>query len=172
MKLIATALCLFIIAGCGSKSVPGLVLDEKDKEKSQLEARQIQTRTYDTKDVKMIMKAMLNVLQDDNFIVKQVNLELGFLNATKEADLEDGWERFWAEFWKGKHASWKKNSIIDCTANVSEFGDQMKVRVNFQVKVLDNKGGCILVQQVNHPDYYQRFFSKVDKGIFIEKEHI
>jgi hypothetical protein len=172
MKLVITLLCLSIVAGCGVTSVPGMVLEKKVKQKSQLEIREMQTRTYDTKDLKMIMKAMLNVLQDDDFIIKQVNMDLGFFNATKETDVEKGGERFLEEFWWGKYGTWKKNSIVDCTANVSDFGEQMKVRVNFQVKILDNKGGCVLVRQVDNPEYYQNFFSKVDKGIFIEKEKI
>ncbi|BCB95759.1 hypothetical protein JZK55_06810 [Dissulfurispira thermophila] len=40
-------------------------------EKTQLQIREFQTRIYDTNDVKMVMKAMLNVLQDDGFIVKK-----------------------------------------------------------------------------------------------------
>jgi hypothetical protein len=163
---------LLFMSGCGTTSVPGMVLGKKVKQKSQLEIREMQTRTYQTKDVKMIMKAMLNVLQDENFIIKQVNMDLGFFNATKETDVENGGEKFWETFWWGKYATYKKNSIIECTANISEFGDGMKVRVNFQVKVMDNKGGCVLVRDIDDPAYYQNFFSKVDKGIFIEKEEI
>ena len=120
----------------------------------------------------MIMKAMLNVLQDDNFIVKQVNPEMGFFNATKEFSVEDAGEKFWNTFWSGKNATYKKNSIIECTTNISEFGNEMKVRANFQVKVLDNKGGIVLVKVIDDPIYYQNFFAKVDKGIFIEKEKL
>ena len=172
IRFTLTLLLLSTLCSCGTTSVPGMVMEKKYKQKSQLEIRQMQTRTYDTKDIRMIMKAMLNVLQDDNFIIKQVNADLGFFNATKETDVEDGGERFWEEFWWGKYGTWKKNSIIDCTANISEFGDQMRVRANFQVKIMDNKGGCVLVRQIDDPEYYLKFFSKVDKGLFIEKEKI
>ncbi len=119
------------------------------------------------------MKAMLNVLQDDNFIIEQVNVDLGFFYATKEVDVEDAGEKFWETFWRGKvDATYKKNQVIDATANITEFGDEMRVRINFRVKVLNNKGGVVLVRQVDDPEYYQKFFYKVDKGIFIEKEQI
>ncbi len=65
----------------------------------------------------------------------------------------------------------KKASVIECTANVSEYGNQVRVRVNFQVKVLDNKGGIREVKQIEEK-YYQDLFSKVDKGIFIQKEKL
>jgi hypothetical protein len=37
---------------------------------TQLQTREFQTREFDTNDVKLILKAMLNVLQDDGFVVK------------------------------------------------------------------------------------------------------
>ena len=48
----------------------------------------------------------------------------------------------------------------------------VKVRAVFQKKVLDNLGGIMGVQQVQDPEFYQTFFSKVDKGIFIEKQNL
>lgn len=141
-------------------------------EKTQLQIREFQTRMYDTNDTKMVMKAMLNVLQDDGFIVKNAVLDLGLLSAEKSVDIENKGEAFLAVFFMGVHATWKKASIIECTANVSEYGNQARIRVNFQVKVLDNKGGIREVKQIEEEKYYQDFFSKVDKGIFIQKEKL
>ena len=139
---------------------------------TQLELREMQTRQYDIDDTKSAMKSVLNVLQDDGFIVKQADLELGFLNATKEVDVEDKGDKAWQQFWSRKYGTWDKNCVIDCSANVTKFGKGMRVRVNFQRKILDNKGGCTAVTQIDDPRFYQEFFSKVDKGIFIEKEQI
>jgi hypothetical protein len=175
-KRACLCLLLLVVSGCGILEVPGMLVSglfsKKTKQKSQLEIREMQTRTYPTRDVKMIMKAMMNVLQDDNFIIKQVNMEMGFFNAAKEFDVEDSGEKMWKTFWAGKNATYKKNSTIECTTNISEFGNEMKVRANFQVKVMDNKGAYVLVGDIDDPIYYQNFFSKVDKGIFIEKEKL
>ena len=166
-------LMLLIVSGCGTTEMPGMLLDKNAQQKTQLEIRQMQTRTYPIKDRTLVMKAMLNVLQDDDFIIEQVNMDLGFFNAQKEVDVEDEGEKFWETFWWGKaYATYKKNQIIDATANISKFGDEVRVRVNFRVKVMNNKGGVELVRQIDNPEYYQKFFSKVDKGIFIEKEKI
>ena len=150
----------------------GCVTTRADPQKTQLQIREFQTRAYETKDTKMVMKSLLNVLQDEGFIVKNANVELGLLTATKEVDVADQGEIFLKSFLRGRSATWKKESIIECSANVSEFGTQTRVRVNFQVKVLNNKNEVIGVQQVENPNYYQEFFSKVDKGIFIEKEKL
>ena len=151
-----------IFAGCGKAKI----------KLTQLQLREMQTRQYDIDDTKRAMKSVLNVLQDEGFIVKQADLELGFLYATKELDVENKGDRAWEKFWRGKDATWDKNCIIDCTANVTKYGNGMRVRVNFQRKVLDNKGACTSVIQIDDPVFYQEFFSKVDKGIFIEKEQI
>jgi len=157
---------LLLVGSCASQRTPG-------PQKTQLEIRTMQTRLYDTSDMKKIMKAMLNVLQDDGFIVKQVDLDLGFFNATKEVDVENRRKSGWAKFWYGRnYAVYEKTSIIDCTANVSEYGDQMRVRANFQAKTLNNKGGVVSVHVIDDLTYYQDFFSKVDKGVFIEKEKL
>jgi len=164
-NLLAISLLLLFILGCGEAY--------KQEQKTQLEIRQMQTRTYEIESMKAIVKAILNVLQDDSFIVKQVNIDLGFLNATKEVDVESKNERFWQRFWWGKRgATYKKNTVIDCTANISEFGEEKRVRVNFQAKVIDNRGGVVSVRQIDSLEFYQEFFAKVDKGIFIEKEGI
>ena len=138
--------------------------------KTQLEIRQFQTRTYATKNTKMIMKAMLNVLQDDGFMVKQVNLELGLLSATKESDVESSWDKFLSS--NKNDSRWKKAAVMECTANVSEFGKKSQVRATFSEKILDNKGDVMGIEQIQNANFYQDFFVKVDKGIFIQKEKL
>jgi len=156
-----TAICL---TGCATTA--------PQPQKTQLQIREFQTKSYDTKDSKMVMKAMLNVLQDDGFIVKNAVLDLGLLSAEKTVDIEDKGEAFLAAFFAGANARWKKASIIECSGNVSDFGNSVKVRVNFQLKMLDNKGGIVTVEEIGDEKYYQEFFAKVDKGIFLQKEKI
>ena len=150
----------------------GCATTEVTPQKTQLQMREFQTRTYEISDSKVVMKAMLNVLQDDGFIVKNAVLELGLLSAEKAVDVESKSEAFWAKFWSGHYATYKKESLIECTGNVSEYGKQTRVRINFQLKIIDNKGGVMDVQQIEDEKYYQDFFSKVDKGIFIQKEKL
>lgn len=155
---------IFIVSGCATTGV--------NPQMTQLQIREFQTRIYETNDVKMIMKAMLNVLQDDGFIVKNAVTDLGLLSAEKTLDIENKWEAFLAVFFAGAQARWKKASVIECTANVSEYGNQSRVRVNFQLKILNNKREIVEVKQILDEKYYQDFFSKVDKGIFIQKEKL
>ena len=72
----------------------------------------------------------------------------------------------------GANARYKKNQIIESTANVSQFGKQVKVRMAFRLIAYDNRGDLITLGQINDEQFYQDFFAKVDKGIFIQKENI
>lgn len=140
--------------------------------RTQLEVRQMQTFIFDESDFKLVMKAMLNVLQDEGFNVNNVHLELGFLTSTKEVDIESYGNRFWAALFSSPEGRWRKASVIDATANVSEYGDKTKVRVNFQIKELDNFGNMITVSQIQEADFYLDFFMKVSKSIFIQREKL
>lgn len=160
---IPVLLAVCLAAACATPRTPP---------QSQLQIREFQTRSYETTDTKMVMKAVLNTLQDEGYIVKNAVPDLGLLTATKEIDVEDkATAVLLAVLSKGK-ATWPKNSIIEATANVSEFGTQTRVRLNFQVKTYDNKGAVREVKQIEDGNFYQDFFSKVDKGIFIQKEHL
>ena len=164
MKRIIIVLATLALMGC--------ITTQPAIKKSQLQIREFQTRSYDTKDLKMVMKAVMHTLQDDGYIVKQANVDLGLLTAQKEIDVENKGEAFLLTLFAGSGARYKKNSIIEASANISEFGTQTRVRINFQMKVLDNKGGVMTVQQVEDPKFYQDFFSKVDKAVFLAKEKI
>ena len=140
-------------------------------EKTQLEIRQVQTRTFDTQDQVMVMKAVLNVLQDDGFIVNNANSELGLISASKELATEkieksEMQRRFGVHI----HAHFV---LIEASATISPLNKQTRVRANFQIKFYDDDRKKLLtVSQIMEGNYYQEFFSKVDKGIFIQKEKI
>lgn len=160
---------LFIIfvalfAGCITTGAPPA--------KTQLQIREIQTRTFETSDTKLVMKALINVLQDDGYSIKNADADLGFISATKETDIENSSDIFWAKFGNKVDAHWRKTSIIEATVNVTEFGKECRVRASFQEKILDNLGGTLSVKQIEDGKFYQDFFAKVDKGLFLQKEKL
>ncbi len=143
--------------------------------KTQLEKREFQTRTYDTADKTMIMKAMLNVLQDEGFIVNNANPLLGFISGSKDFDVADKTIDVKKEFGTGKNKlNWSgvRVATIEATANVSEYGKQIRVRINFKRKLLNVYGNAQSISEIDDAVYYEDFFSKVDKAIFIQKQKI
>lgn len=142
---------------------------------TQLEKRQFQTRTYSSTDKALVMKAMLNVLQDEGFIVYNANPLLGFIYGVKDFDTSDPNIDISKEFGLSKsRLNWNgvKVATIETTANVTEYGKNMKVRVNFKRKLLNIYGNAQFIDDVNDEKYYQEFFSKVDKAIFLQKQKI
>ncbi len=163
-------------------------------QETQLEVREFQTRMFDTNDNKLIMKALVNVLQDDNYIITNAVTDLGVLMAKKEVDLNSSGTKnttsrdidnqFWLEFFeaiatqdnhKNKRTynnqpqTYKKTKLVEVSINVTEYGKQSKVRANFQAKVLDNQGNVVEVYPLKDGKFYQDFFAKVDKSIYLQK---
>lgn len=142
---------------------------------TQLEKRQFQTRTYESTDKALIMKALLNVLQDEGFIVNNANPLLGFISGSKEFDVADKTIDIQKEFGTNKGSlAWKgiKVATIEATANTTEYGKEIKVRVNFKRKLLNVYGNAQIINEIDDEKYYQDFFAKVDKAIFIQKQKI
>lgn len=164
--ILVIVFCYLCTTGCTPKE------ENKEPEKTQLEIRQFQTRVFDTSDVRLAMKSVLDVLQDDGYIVKNVALDLGFLTAIKDVDIATSRERLFAQVTGGKDARWLKHQIIEATVNVSEFGQKIRVRANFQSKVLDNMGTVVAIKQIISESFYQEFFTAVSKGIFIQEQDI
>ena len=154
---------------------------------TQLQTREYQTREFDTNDVKLVMKAMLNVLQDDGFVVKNAVMDLGLLTATKEIQLDNrsASNKYWTDAVdlvfdprgsSGRNRTatqdvrFNKFKQIEVSINVSELGRRCKVRANFQAKILDNTGSPVEVSPITDSKFYQDFFVKVDKGIFLQRQ--
>lgn len=193
MRILLSMLALAVTAvGCTFVSQPPPARPQQ----TQLQTREFQTREYDTNDVKLVLKAVLNVLQDDGFVVKNAVPDLGLLTATKEVNLSGAQQRqdsqrsddYWMDVLMralntpgGRNRASTHNQreqeirtasfkSVEVSVNVSELGKRCKVRANFQAKILDGKGNPLSVEAVSDPKFYQDFFVKVDKGIFLQKQ--
>ena len=139
---------------------------------TQLQIRQLETRDFETKDSKLVMKSMMNVLQDEGFVIKNAVMDLGLLSAEKNVDVEDKGLAFLATVFAGEQARWSKQQSLEASANVSEFGDKVRVRITFQAKTIDNFGHPVSVAKVMNQAFYQEFFEKVSKSVFIQQENV
>src|SRR5262245_53199699 len=107
--------------------------------KTPLEVRAFQTYTFDTPDSQLVMKAMFNALQDDGYVVRNAVIELELITATKEIDLAPGrYSDSTASVFGWQAApAFAKLEVNDFTGNVSELGEQTRIRISFQRKILD-----------------------------------
>jgi hypothetical protein len=166
-----------------SISLLGCMLPPPQPPLTQLQLRQIQTRTYASRSPIEAMRAVINALQDEGFIVKNADKDLGFVQATRESDLDP--DRTGGMFLggfgagnRGGFGAWNdqprfdKASIVDCSGNVTVNENKTQVRLIFQRKVLNNLGGIGSVEQMLDPEFYQMIFSKIDKSLFIQGQKL
>ena len=106
---------------------------------TKLEKRSFQTRTYPSADRTIVLKGILNVLQDDGYIVYNVNSLLGFVYGVKDFDTTDKNIDISKEFGLTK-SRLNYNGVtvatLETTANVTDYGDTIRARVNFKRKLL------------------------------------
>lgn len=147
----------------------------KKPEMTQLQIREVQTRTYEEKAGRAkIMQVALTVLQDDGFVVQNANAEMGLLAASKnlhEKTVDDASTAFMKGFLGGGSVSTQKWSTIEATLTVTPFGDKLRVRLSARLSATDSGGGT-RYEAVTEPVFYRDFFTKLEKGLFIEREKL
>jgi hypothetical protein len=108
---------------------------------SQLEARQIQTRNYDTLNKRMTLRSVVATLQDLGFTIDYADLTLGTITATRLY-----------------HHDKYENYTMRMTVSVrKKDGNRVSVRANAR---LDE-------QAIANPKTYQDFFVALDKAMFL-----
>ena len=160
---------VFILAGCAGMNKP---------KETQLQTRQYQIREFASQDQEMIFKAVLNTLLDDSFIIKSSDLQTGTIYAERdfmERDKNAVFVKAASTICFGPvgllfGGSTRQQRNVEANAFISEFGKSTRVRLNFQVKVYSR--GELKESHPFEENYYQQFFSKVDKGVFLEREGV
>lgn len=147
---------------------------------SPLQQRELESRTYANGDAKALMRAVLAALQDDGFIVRTADADLGLITATREsarpASAASKMGRTMAIVMTYGIAALlpgpkDRSSVLEATANVASLGSEARLRINFQLKRLD--GSQVKeVRTVLDGRVYQEFFAKVDKGLFLQRESL
>ena len=162
---------VFMLAGLGALTyLTSCAMTASAPVKTQLQIRQLQTRVFETPDDKAVLKAMVNVLQDDGYMIKDTNTELGILSAVKEYEEKLS---FWAKLDAATSSAERrgelvKSSVVEVSANISKHGEKCRVRANFQIKTIKRDGTTKKVHQIVDEQHYTEFFAKVHKGIFLD----
>ena len=140
---------------------------------NQLEKRQFQTRTYNTLDNILAMKSILNVLQDEGFIVYNVNSLLGFIYGVKDFDLKDPNVDISKEFGVTKsrlNYNGVNVATLEVSVNVTPYGEKSRIRASFKRKLLNQYGNAQMINDIDEAEFYDEFFAKVDKALNMQKE--
>jgi hypothetical protein len=172
LRYICFPLLLIIVSGCTSTPWAKYLLYKPvaSSENTQLQLREMQQRIYDTPDKEKVLKAIINLLQDDQYMIKNVDANLGYFNAVKEQTriVNDMGEV-------------PLKDIYEVTVNIAEYGNKSKVRVTFLYKCMQLPfkylGAIADEREIGSTDiydaqFYQDFFMKLDKALFIEGQKL
>ena len=136
-------LCLLVLStsiGCAS-STPDVT-----GEGSQLEIRQIQTRTYDTLDRDMTLRSVIATLQDLGFTIQTADATLGTVTANRLY----------------RHAKYENYQMRMTVTVRSRDGDRVSVRANARMGE----------EAIKKPETYQNFFVALDKAMFLTLQKV
>jgi hypothetical protein len=147
---------------------------------SALELRQAQSRIVETPDPRLVLKAAINVLQDQGFVIRHADAELGLVTAVTEwrSGRPNKGLRIvkWAAALPTYGASLllptgrTEFSVIEAVVNVTPESARVRVRVSLVAKITDREGNLLRVSPVDDPLLYQRFLAGLDKAAFLERE--
>lgn len=149
---------------------------------SALELRQVQSRSYPDCDARMVLKSVLATLQDEGFSIRTADSNLGFITATRES-LREADPALKAARWTAAVFTYglallipsPKDQVrqLDGTAQVEELGSgEVRLRVSFQLRVVEKGGRVRELRDVTDPLVYQTFLAKVDKSLFLQREKL
>lgn len=149
-KLVLTLFCLSLFA-CTSANAK-----VQTPEPTALEIRQMQTRVYEIKSKKQLMEAIVNVLQDRDYIINESSYNLGVISGYRECKEKYAYVRY------------------ETSVQINELNAQSyKVRTNFMKKNIDPAGNPSTPIDIKNPEtMYREFFSQLDKSLFIESQGI
>jgi len=147
---------------------------------SPLELRQTQSRSFETAESRLVLKAVLNVLQDQGFVIRHADAELGLVTAVMEWRSRQPNRGLRVLKWVAAVPTYGASllvptgrtefSAIEANVNVTQEAARTRVRISLVSKVTDQKGGVQSMRPVDDPLAYQRLLAALDKAVFLERE--
>ncbi len=173
---------LALLSGCMAHSEPAELFQLTSESAIN---RAMQTRMYETADVRELLSASAAVLQDLGFQVEESQKEVGFLRAAKERSAREYGQyigRFFAFVLSlGKYLMpvdlHQKISATLVARPINPDATRQEVRIIFYRVVWKGDGqadrqyippGEQKMEMLRDPILYQQFFAKLSKAVFLE----
>ena len=144
-----------------------------------LELRQAQTRTFESADARLVLKAALNVLQDEGYVIREANADLGLVTGVMERSRHTTNHALRVLKWVYAPGTWGASllipdgktevSAVEANVNVTPDGTRTRVRISLVSRVTE-KGGVRSVRPIDDPLAYQALLARLDKAVYLQKE--
>jgi hypothetical protein len=143
--------------------------------------RQLQTRVFESIDEKNLLTASAAVLQDLGYTIDETDVRSGVIVCSRDRDVTVTAEVVLSvaleilSILVGNPTSipYDKTQKVVASLVTTPAGNQKTaVRITFQHMVWDSDGNIRKREQLNAPQIYQEFFSKLSKSIFLVAHEI
>jgi hypothetical protein len=145
-----------------------------------LELRQAQSRTFDAADARLVLKAALNVLQDEGYVIREANAELGLVTGVMEWRSRQPSQGLRVLKWVAALPTYGASlllptgrtefSALEANVNVTQEAGGTRVRVSLVSKVTEKNGTVRSVCPVDDPRAYQSLLARLDKAVYLQRE--
>lgn len=170
-KISVILICLSSFLGCQNKILrEALTLSPES-----LKDRQLQTRLFEGSDEKKILTASAAVLQDLGFNIDETEVSAGVIACSRERDVTDPKEVVLsiALLFLGIDLPYaEKQKVLASLVTKPLSQNRIAVRITFQHMVWNSRHVLIKNEQMNEPEIYQEFFSKLSKSVFLVAHEI
>ncbi len=175
-RLVILACCALVLAGCqASKKIPPQALQLSPED---LGKKQLQMRSFDTGDEKMILSASAALLQDLGFNLDESCTDLGLVSSSKNRTAVEAGQvagKILVAAVLGVNIPVDKEQMIRAslvTKRIGEKGEKVAVRLTLQRVVWNEVNQISKAESVNDAQIYQEFFNKLSQSVFLEAHAI
>ena len=174
-RTVAPAIAL-LLGGCATAHESALPRGPA----SPLELRQAQTRTFSAVPPSLVLKAALNVLQDEGYAIREANAELGIVTGVMEWRSSQPHQGLRVLKWVAALPTYGASlllptgrtefSSVEANVNVTPEATGTRVRISLVSKVIDKNGTLRTVRPIDDPLSYQTLLARLDKAVYLQKE--
>ena len=146
-----------------------------------LKNRQMQTRVFEAIDEQKLLTASAAVLQDLGYTINETDVRSGVIACSRDRDVTETTQVVLSvtleilSILVGNPTSvpYDKTQKVRASLVTTPVDDQKTaVRITFQHVVWDSDGNIRRREQLNEPEIYQEFFSRLSKSIFLVAHEI
>jgi hypothetical protein len=123
-----------------------------------MQIREITTKEFEG-SYENVYRACLTVIQDNNYIIKNTDMDSGLISATVDRETSEG-SQFWQAFWLGYVAN--KSTLIELSCMVNDLNKTaQQVRINIQETNMSQFGGKNVIKQIYDVGIYNALFNDI-----------
>ena len=140
-----------------------------------LKNRQLQTRIFEAIDEKRLLTASAAVLQDLGYTIDETEVKAGVIVCSRDRDVTDPGEVMLsiALLFVGIYYPYaERQKVLASLVTHPLHDERIAVRITFQHMVWNIDNVMIKNEQINAPEIYQEFFSKLSKSVFLVAHEI